>query len=65
MHWLTGSNKSDPINALWRTVGALNDGVKISVPEPFIEYDHSGTPVRVYLDVDRTEKHLMAPLNNL
>lgn len=60
MHWLTGSAKEEPISKMWRTVGALNDSVRILCPEPFIEYDYHGTPIRFYRDVDSTEKHLIS-----
>ena len=59
MHWLTGSSKSTMLNKVWRTVGALDDNVAISVNEPFMEFDHHGTPVRIYRDADATEKHLL------
>ncbi len=57
MHWLTGSGESEILNKCWRTLGALGEGVKVTTPEPFIEYDHNGTPVRFYRDADKTEKH--------
>jgi phytoene dehydrogenase-like protein len=60
MHWLAGSNKNEDLHKLWRYVGALDDGVTIHYPEPFIVYDHQGTPVRFYRDVDKTEKHLIS-----
>ncbi len=60
MHWLTGSDPKQPLHRLWRTVGALGDNVTVRCPEPFIEYDYNGTPVRLYRDVDATEKHLLA-----
>ena len=60
MHWLTGSDKNDPINKLWRYVGALDDSVEIRTDEPFIEYDHDGTPIRFYRNIDETEKHFLA-----
>lgn len=60
MHWLTGSNKGEPIYKLWRTVGALNDSVPIHYPEPFLEYDYKDKPIRFYRDVDITEKHLIS-----
>ena len=60
MHWLTGSGKNEPINKMWRTVGALNDSVQIHCLEPFIEYDYEGTPIRFYRDIDTTEKHLIS-----
>jgi phytoene dehydrogenase-like protein len=31
----------------------------IKTHEPFIEYNHLGTPIRVYRDIDATEKHLL------
>ena len=59
MHWLTGSGKNEPIYKLWRHIGALDDGVEILYPEPFIEYDYQGTLVRLYRNVDATENHLI------
>ena len=60
MHWLAGSNPQDPLNQLWRSVGALDDSVTIHYNEPFMEYDHHGVPVRLYRDVDATEQHMLA-----
>lgn len=60
MHWLVGSNPQDPLNQLWRSAGALDDSVAIHYNEPFMEYDHNGTPVRLYRDVDATEQHMLA-----
>ena len=59
MHWLTGSDKNSMLNKLWRTVGALDDSVGISTGEPFMVYDHGGTPVKVFRDVDATERSLL------
>ena len=59
MHWLSGSKDGDALNKLWWTVGALDDRVVIHNYEPFAEYDHSGTPVRFYRDINVTEKHLL------
>jgi phytoene dehydrogenase-like protein len=59
MHWLTGSDTKEQVNALWRYTGALNNSVVIHLDEPFMEYDHDGTPIRLYRDVDKTEKHLL------
>ncbi|MCL1816391.1 MAG: NAD(P)/FAD-dependent oxidoreductase [Clostridiales bacterium] len=58
MHWLTGSNKNEDLHKMWRYVGALDDSVPIYTPEPFLEYDHQGTPIRLYRDVDTTQKYL-------
>ena len=59
MHWLSGSVKTEALYKSWRYVGALDDSVQISTPEPFMEYNYKGTPVRFYRDVDTTEKHLL------
>jgi phytoene dehydrogenase-like protein len=59
MHWLGGSNKNEAINKLWRYIGAVNDNVNIHYNEPFVEYNHKGTPVRLYRDVNKTERHLL------
>ena len=59
MHWLTGSRKNDVLNSMWRHVGALNDSVTIHMAEPFMEYDHKGMPIRIYRDLERSEKHLL------
>ena len=60
MHWLTGSSKREDIHRLWRTLGALDESVTIHTSEPFLEYDHNGTPIRIYRNVDITEQHLLA-----
>ena len=59
MHWLGGSNKNEALNKLWRYIGALNDDVNILYSEPFVEYNHQGTPIRLYRDVNITERHLL------
>jgi len=60
LHWLGGTCKNQPLNKLWRHIGALDDNVKLSYKDPFVEYDHNGTPIRLYRDIDATEHHLIA-----
>ena len=59
MHWLTGSGAKEQFNLLWRHTGALDDSVVIHYPEPFLEFNHEGTPIRLYRNVDTTERHLL------
>ena len=59
LHWLTGSNKNEPIHKVWRHIGALNDSVTVSYPEPFKEFYYKSTPIKIYRDVKLTEKHLI------
>ena len=56
LHWLAGTNPQHPLNGLWRAVGALNDDVKLSHNEPFMDYRHNGTTIPLYRDVNRTER---------
>lgn len=60
MHWLSGSNKNVATNKMWRHIGALDDAVEVDYDEPFLEYDHMGIPIRLYRDVDVTERDLLA-----
>ena len=59
MHWLAGSSPKQPIHKLWRHIGALNDSVKISYSEPFMEYNYKGKPIHFYRDIDNTERELL------
>jgi len=59
MHWLGGSGKNSSCHRMWRHIGALDDSVEISCREPFLEFDHNGTALRFYRDVECTEKHLL------
>jgi len=59
MHWLGGSSPKEPMHKMWRYVGALDDSVRITYFDPIIEYKHEGTPIRIYRDVDATERHLL------
>ena len=58
MHWLSGSDEAESLYKSWRYIGAIDDELKIYTPEPFMEYDHKGTPIRFYRDVDATQKHM-------
>jgi len=59
MHWLSGSGKNEDMNKLWRYLGALNNNVSIEHPDPFMEYNHNGTPIRAYRDLEKMEDHLI------
>jgi phytoene dehydrogenase-like protein len=59
MHRLSGSDEDEPLNKVWRAVGALNGSVNIRRPEPFMVYDHNGMPIPVHRDTDETEKQLI------
>ncbi len=54
IHWLIGTREGTAIHELWKTVGALGEGVKIHHPESFLTYEHDdGQQVHLYRDLDR------------
>jgi len=59
MHWLSGSSEKSLMNKLWRHIGALDDNVKIHYREPFYEYDYQGEKIKIYRNVDATQKYLL------
>ncbi|MCW3490670.1 phytoene desaturase family protein [Dethiobacter alkaliphilus] len=52
IHWLVGTKQGTPINELWKTVGAL-DGVDVYQPDSFLTFEHNGTQVNFYRDLER------------
>jgi len=59
MHWLGGSCEKQALYKAWRYIGAIDDTVNFSYGEPFMVYDHKGTPIKLYRNVDETERHLL------
>lgn len=59
MHWLTGSGKNQPLNKIWRELGALDDSVSVNNCDPFLTYDYNGTMVCLYRNVDKLEEHFL------
>lgn len=59
IHWLMGSKKGLPLNRLWRTVGALDDSVKIINKDIFATYDTGSTIIKIYRNLDRLRDHLL------
>ena len=52
IHWLIGTKKGTPIHDLWTTVGALGN-VEVHNHESFLTFEHEGTQVHLYRDLDR------------
>ncbi len=59
IHWLMGAKKGDPLNDIWRRVGALDDTVDIYNAEYFGKYELDGKELVLYFDTQRLEKHLL------
>jgi len=58
LHWLTGSSAQQPLNKVWREIGAIDDNTKIFTRDPFLIYDHHGQQAKLYRDVEKLRAHL-------
>ncbi|MCL2758879.1 MAG: NAD(P)/FAD-dependent oxidoreductase [Treponema sp.] len=59
VHWLTGSSPKIDLHKLWKDTGALNDNVKVSLPDPFYAVEHEGQTIYLYRDIKKTVKQLI------
>jgi phytoene dehydrogenase-like protein len=59
LHWLTGSSPEQPINRLWREIGALDDSVKLYNRDPFFSFEESGVSASLYRDPEKLRKHFL------
>ena len=60
MHWLTGSDRKQPVNRLWREIGALTTDTKVHLRDPFVTYDYNGQYICLYRDLNNLREHLCA-----
>ena len=60
IHWLMGSKPGSSLHRIWREVGALDDTVGILAPEVFYQVELGGKTIRIYRNLDRLERHLLA-----
>ena len=60
VHWLTGSSYKTDLYQVWKDTGALNDDVKVLLPDPFCAVDHDGQVINLFRDVNKTAKHLLS-----
>lgn len=60
IHWLTGTNRENPLYRVWQDVGALGDDVEIYNPESFCVIETPKGPLHLYNDLDRLKEHLKA-----
>lgn len=58
IHWLTGTKHGDPLNELWKQVGAL-ENVEIYSPDRFITVEHEGKQGIIYRDLNLLKKHFL------
>ncbi len=59
LHWLTGSSPDNPLNKLWREVGALDDDIAIYNRDPFFSVEYKGQTAHLYRDIDKLRSHLL------
>ena len=55
----TGSSPTTELYKLWRDTGALNDTVKINLPDIFHAVEWEGQIIRLYRNIEKTVKHLI------
>jgi len=58
MHWLTGSSPNNPLNHLWRELGALEEDTPIYCRDPFLTLEYQGQTAHLYRDTAKLEAHL-------
>ena len=60
LHWLTGSDDRQPLNKVWRNLGAIDGKTKIYRRDPFSVYEQSDERAFLYTNPDQLKKHLLA-----
>jgi phytoene dehydrogenase-like protein len=55
-----GSNPDTPLYQLWKETGALNDFVKMYLPDIFHAVEWEGQVLNVYREIEKTYEHLVA-----
>ena len=60
VHWLTGSSPKTELYQVWKETGALNDNVKVFLPDPFYAVECGGQTINLFRDIERTAEQLLA-----
>ena len=58
IHWMVGTRAGDPINAMYREVGALGEATKI-YNAPSVQLEIGGVPVEVPLEYEKFRQFLL------
>ncbi|MCL2128016.1 MAG: NAD(P)/FAD-dependent oxidoreductase [Treponema sp.] len=58
VHWLTGSSPKTALYQVWKETGALNDDVKIFLPEIFRSVEWDGQIISLFRDIGKTVERL-------
>ena len=59
LHWLTGSDDGQPINKVWRNLGAIDENTKVFRRDPFFVYEQGGKKAFLYSEPQDLQKHLL------
>jgi len=59
VHWMTGSSPKTALYQLWKETGALNDGVKVFLHEPFQAVQWEGQTISLYRDIEKTAEQFL------
>ncbi|MGE5654203.1 MAG: phytoene desaturase family protein [Bacillota bacterium] len=60
IHWLMGTKEGSALHDIWKTVGAVDDGVEIVRSDRMYTSELGGEKVTLWQDADRTERELIA-----
>lgn len=58
-HWIVGTNPTDPLNKVWKHIGAFDENTKIHPTEYFKKFDVNGEIVTLYADLEKLENELL------
>ena len=59
VHWMTGSSPKTQLYQIWKETGALNENVKVLLPEIFRSVEWDGRIINLYRDIEKTKEHLL------
>lgn len=59
IHWLTGTNKNNPMYKMWVDLGILGDGIGIIQGDSLLSCDRDGKRVSLYCSLDRLRREML------
>lgn len=59
IHWMMGTTHGTSLNKIWRTVGALDDGVEIIQSDRMYTSELNGQSLTLWKDINRTEREML------
>lgn len=60
IHWLMGTTEGTELNKIWKTVGAIDDGVEVITSDRMYTSELNGEKITLWRDLERTKEELIA-----